>query len=75
MSVDTGLIIESLRKRGHVVGSVIPVPENAGEYEFIVDGETMTLEEVRGLLADDQAADTGRVRRRTPEPLEPASET
>jgi len=75
MSVDTGLIIESLRKRGHVVASVIPVPENAGEYEFIVDGETLTLEEVRSLLAEDQAADGGRVRRRVPEPLEPASET
>lgn len=54
MSVDTDLIVESLRKRGHTVESVIKVPENAGDYEFIVDGVTLTLEETRDLLAHDQ---------------------
>ena len=55
MSVDTDLIVESLRKRGHTVESVIKVPDNAGDYEFIVDGATLTLDETRELLARDQA--------------------
>lgn len=54
MSVDTELIINSLKKRGHTVEGVIKVPDNAGDYEFIVDGVTLTLEEVRELLARDQ---------------------
>ena len=56
MSVDTGLLIESLRKRGHVVDNrVIPVPDNAGDFEFVVDGATLTLAEARALLEIDQA--------------------
>ena len=55
MSVDTDLIVESLRKRGHTVESVIKVPDTAGDYEFIVDGNTLTLDETRDLLARDQA--------------------
>jgi hypothetical protein len=54
MSVDTELIVNSLRKRGHTVEGVIKVPDNAGDYEFIVDGVTLTLEETRDLLARDQ---------------------
>jgi len=54
MSVDTELIINSLRKRGHTVEGVIKTPDNAGDYEFIVDGVTLTLEETRDLLARDQ---------------------
>ena len=57
MSVDTELIVESLRKRGHTVESVIKVPDNAGDYEFIVDGATLTLEETRALLELDQETD------------------
>lgn len=57
MSVDTDLIVESLRKRGHTVESVIKVPDNAGDYEFVVDGATLTLEETRELLERDQAQD------------------
>lgn len=58
MSVDTGLLIESLRKRGHVVDNrVIPVPDNAGDFEFVVDGATLTLAEARALLEIDQAED------------------
>ena len=56
MSVDTELLVHSLRKRGHTVDGVIKVPDNAGDYEFIVDGETLTLEEARALLERDQAA-------------------
>ena len=57
MSVDTELIVDSLRKRGHTVESVIKVPENAGDYEFIVDGVTLNLEETRALLERDQSED------------------
>lgn len=55
MSVDTELLVQSLRKRGHTVEGVIKVPDNAGDYEFIVDGLTLTLEEARALLERDQA--------------------
>ena len=51
--LDTDLLTNALRKNGHAVGNVIPTPENAGEYEFVVDGETLTLEEVRALLEDE----------------------
>jgi hypothetical protein len=52
--VDTGLLVEVLRKRGHRVGAVIPVPENAGDYELNVDGKLVTLEEARRLLEQDE---------------------
>jgi len=51
--IDTGLIVRTLRQRGHKVESVIPVPENAGEFEFLVDGEMLTLEETRALMERD----------------------
>ena len=57
MSVDTELLVQSLEKRGHTVESVIKVPDNAGDYEFIVDGNTLTLDETRALLERDQAED------------------
>jgi hypothetical protein len=53
--IDTDLIVEALRRRGHAVGSVIPVPENAGEWEFVVDGEALNLEETRALIEADDA--------------------
>ncbi|HEX4154444.1 MAG TPA: hypothetical protein VHY48_02405 [Acidobacteriaceae bacterium] len=62
--IDTELIVETLRKRGHTVESVIPVPENAGEYEFLVDGELLSLEETRALLERDAE----RRQQRNPEP-------
>ena len=52
--VDTDLLVRALRDRGHVVGTVISVPENAGEYEFVVDGSTLTLVEVRELLESEE---------------------
>jgi hypothetical protein len=52
--IDTDLIAERLRRRGHNVESVIPVPENAGEYEFVVDGNLLSLEETRHLLEEEQ---------------------
>jgi len=57
MSVDTELLVQSLRKRGHIVEGVIKVPDNAGDYEFIVDGVTLNLEETRALLEHDQETD------------------
>jgi hypothetical protein len=54
-SIDTGLIVEALRQNGHTVGNVIPVPSNAGEYEFEVDDEVLSLQETRDLLESDEA--------------------
>jgi hypothetical protein len=48
--IDIDLIAKTLRDRGHTVGHIIPVPDNAGEYEFEVDGNLLTLEEARALL-------------------------
>jgi hypothetical protein len=53
--VDIDLIVETLRQHGHRVDSVISVPDNAGDYELIVDGNTLTLVEARGLLEHDEA--------------------
>jgi hypothetical protein len=54
-SIDTGLIVEVLRQGGHTVGHVIPVPANAGEYEFEVDGEVLSLQQARDLMEVDAA--------------------
>ncbi len=54
--LDIDLLVAQLRKNGHTVGHVIPLPENAGEYEFEIDGTMLTLAEVRVLLEQDQAA-------------------
>ena len=53
---DTDLIVEQLRSRGHNVGRVISVSENAGEYEFTVDNNLLSLVEVRALLEQDAKA-------------------
>jgi hypothetical protein len=67
MSVDTELLVQSLRKRGHTVEGVIKVPDNAGDYEFIVDGATLNLDETRALLELDQEQDQrAGVARKTP---------
>jgi hypothetical protein len=51
--IDTGLIVSTLRDRGHNVGHIIPVPDNAGEFEFEVDGNLLSLSEVRDLLGQE----------------------
>ena len=61
--IDVELIAQTLRNRGHVVNNIIPVPDNAGEYEFEVDGTILTLAETRDLLEADRAGDAGRVRK------------
>ncbi len=52
-TIDVDLIVQQLRKRGHTVSTVIPVSDNAGNYEFGVDGELLTLEQTRILLERD----------------------
>ena len=54
--IDVDLLVEQLRARGHAVTHVNKVPENAGEYEFEVDGAMLSLSETRALLAADQTA-------------------
>jgi hypothetical protein len=53
--VDIDLIVQTLRQHGHRVDSVISVPANAGEYEIVVDGNALNLEEARALLERDEA--------------------
>ena len=48
--VDIDLLVKMLRRYGHTVESVIPVPENAGEYELSVDGNLIPLEIARSML-------------------------
>jgi hypothetical protein len=48
--IDIDLLVQVLRRRGHSVESVIPVPENAGDYELSVDGVILPLAEARRLL-------------------------
>ena len=53
--VDIDLLVEQLRRHGHTVDHVHSVPDNAGSYELIVDGETLNLEEARAILEVDEA--------------------
>jgi hypothetical protein len=52
--VDTELIANELRARGYKVDDIIPIPNNAGEYEFRVDDVNITLAEARALLEDPE---------------------
>jgi hypothetical protein len=51
--VDIELILEQLRSFGHTVTHTYATPANADDHEFIVDGETYTLQGVRDLLTLD----------------------
>ncbi len=53
---DIDLIVQQLRAHNHTVEHVNPVPANAGEYEFMVDGQLRSLLEVRAILEDDAGA-------------------
>ena len=48
--LDTDLILQALRDRGHTCVKAISIPENAGEFEFMVDDKLLTLSQVRELL-------------------------
>jgi hypothetical protein len=52
--LDKDLLVRALRDRGHAVGEFISVPANAGEYEIYVDGNLLTLSEVRALLESEE---------------------
>lgn len=52
---DINLILQELRANGHKVEDVHPVSENAGEYEFIIDGVSLNLEAARRVLELDDA--------------------
>jgi hypothetical protein len=53
--IDIDLLVEALRKHGHSVETVFPVPENAGDYELSVDGRIMPMAEARLVLEQDEA--------------------
>ncbi len=53
--VDTGLLTQQLRAKGHTVEHVEAVSENAGNWIFIVDGQTLDLDAARALLEDNVA--------------------
>ena len=52
--MDIDLFVKQLRKHGHTVDHVIHVPENAGHYEFEIDGHLRSLAEVQLMLENDQ---------------------
>lgn len=49
-TIDIELLAKTLRDHGYKVGHIIPVPDNAGEYELEVDGGVLSLAEARELL-------------------------
>jgi hypothetical protein len=53
--VDIDLLVQALRQRGHIVEHVYSVPDNAGDYEFIINGNALNLEEARALLEADES--------------------
>jgi hypothetical protein len=53
MDVDIDLLVKQLRDRGHTVEGVHQVPSNAGDWELIVDGNFLNLEEARRVLELD----------------------
>jgi hypothetical protein len=52
--VDIDLLVQALRQHGHNVEHVFSVPDNAGAYEFTIDGNLLNLEEARALLEADE---------------------
>jgi len=56
--IDIDLLVNVLRRRGHTVETVFPVPENAGEFELSVDGQLMPMAEARHVLELDEANKT-----------------
>lgn len=53
MDVDIDLLVKQLRDRGHTVEGVHEVPSNAGDWELIIDGNFLNLEEARRVLELD----------------------
>lgn len=57
--VDFDTLIASLGRYGYSVERVIEVPANAGEAELVVNGQVLTLAEVRQLLVDAEEKEAG----------------
>jgi hypothetical protein len=57
--VDIDLLVNTLRAKGHNVHGVHHVPDNAGDYEMIIDNKAYTLEEARHLLELDEEKRAG----------------
>lgn len=53
--VDIDLLTNALRAKGHTVGHVEVLSPNAGDYQIMVDGKNINLEEARALLEADTA--------------------
>ena len=53
--IDIDLVVQALRRHGHTVEDLYPVPENAGDYELNVDGNIMPLAEARRVLDMDES--------------------
>ena len=58
--IDFEVLTAALQRYGHKVERIIETPTNAGVAEFIVDGRTLTLLEVRQLLEKAEANDPRR---------------
>lgn len=56
--VDIELLVNALRAHGHLVEHVEKLPENAGEFQFRIDGVNLSLAETRVLLEQDQLNNT-----------------
>ena len=52
--LDIELLVTQLRSQGHQVESIVPLAENAGEFQFMIDGHLLTLADVRGQLEQEQ---------------------
>ncbi len=52
--VDIDLLVSAIRKQGHTVQDVTSVPENAGDYEMLIDGTLYNLEQARRFLEEDE---------------------
>ena len=53
--VDIELLTNALRAKGHTIGHIEVLPPNAGDYQIVVDGENLTLDDARALLEADTA--------------------
>jgi len=53
--IDIDLLVQQLRAKGHSVEGVHQVPPNAGEWEFIIDGRFLNLEQARRVLELDDS--------------------
>jgi len=56
--VDIELLVQQLRDQGHTVEGVHQTPPNAGEWELIVDGNFLNLDEARRVLELDTESES-----------------